>query len=392
MRPEGTAAIMRAAVRAGMAASGRAVRAAYLGPMFRYERPQRGRYRQFTQCGVELLGDPSVEADAEAIAAALDFLREAGVPPSGSRLELQLNSLGDDESRRSHAAALTAYLERHRSELSAESVARLNRGSCLRVLDSKHPGDQAVAVSAPRTLDHLSAASGARHARLEALLERLGVDCVVPTPSLVRGLDYYKECVFEAVLRPTELGEGPCGDGSAGDWAGAAPAADAEAAGLAASRVGTVLAGGRYDGLTQRFGAPSLPGIGWAAGADRVALLGGTRANVHEWRPSVAVLVLGDGEAQGSAACGAAAVARQALKAAGAAAGSSVSLQAGTGTKVGARLAAAARAGATHAIIVGEDEVREGSIVVRHLASRAQQRVETTAAAIGAALLHVGSQ
>ncbi|KAA0163205.1 hypothetical protein FNF28_04355 [Cafeteria roenbergensis] len=392
MRPEGTAAIMRAAVRAGMAASGRAVRAAYLGPMFRYERPQRGRYRQFTQCGVELLGDPSVEADAEAIAAALDFLREAGVPPSGSRLELQLNSLGDDESRRSHAAALTAYLERHRSELSAESVARLNRGSCLRVLDSKHPGDQAVAASAPRTLDHLSAASGARHARLEALLERLGVDCVVPAPSLVRGLDYYKECVFEAVLRPTELGEGPCGDGSAGDWAGAAPAADAEAAGLAASRVGTVLAGGRYDGLTQRFGAPSLPGIGWAAGADRVALLGGTRANVHQWRPSVAVLVLGDGEAQGSAACGAAAVARQALKAAGAAAGSSVSLQAGTGTKVGARLAAAARAGATHAIIVGEDEVREGSIVVRHLASRAQQRVETTAAAIGAALLHVGSQ
>lgn len=123
-----------------------------------------------------------------------------------------------------------------------------------------------------------------------------------------------------------------------------------------------------------------------------MALLGGTRANVHQWRPSVAVLVLGDGEAQGSAACGAAAVARQALKAAGAAAGSSVSLQAGTGTKVGARLAAAARAGATHAIIVGEDEVREGSIVVRHLASRAQQRVETTAAAIGAALLHVGSQ
>lgn len=352
--------------------------------MFRYERPQRGRYRQFTQCGVELLGDPSVEADAEVIVAALDFLREAGIPPKGSRLELQLNSLGDDESRLNHAAALTAYLEQHRSELSEESVARLDRGSCLRVLDSKHPSDEAVAASAPRTLDHLSAASTARHCRLEGLLERLGVDCAVASPSLVRGLDYYKECVFEAVLRPVEQAQAGAGGVDAG--------AEAEAVGLAASRVGTVLAGGRYDGLTQRFGAPGLPGIGWAAGADRVALLRGTRPSAAEWRPTVAVLVLGDGDLQGRAACVAAAAARHALRNGGAAVGSSVALQAGTGAKVGARLAAAARAGATHAIIVGEDEVKEGSVVVRHLTSRAQQQVEPTATAIEAALRRVGAE
>lgn len=393
-RPHPHAAIMRAAVRAGVAAPGRVTRAAYLGPMFRYERPQRGRYRQFTQCGVELLGDPSVEADAEVIVAALDFLREAGIPPTGSSLELQLNSLGDDESRQSHAAALTAYLEQHRGELSEESVARLDRGACLRVLDSKHPGDEAVAAGAPRTLDHLSPASAARHSRLEGLLEQLGVDCAVATPSLVRGLDYYKECVFEAVLRPTESGQAHAGgEGEGGSATGTVAAAEAEAAaGLAASRVGTVLAGGRYDGLTKRFGAPGLPGVGWAAGADRVALLRMAAPSTAEWRPVVAVLVLGVGELQGRVACQAAAAARKAMRCGGAAAGSSVALQAGTGSKVGARLAAAARAGATHAIIVGEDEVAEGSVVVRHLASRAQERVKPSAAALEAALRFIGAE
>lgn len=239
------AGIVRAAVQQGRTSD---TQAAYWGPMFRYERPQRGRYRQFLQCGVEAIGHAAAsgpESDADVLGAAWAFLRGLGWHERGVVPTVLLNSLGDHASRAAYRTALAAFLHGHQGELSKLSQDRLARGAVLRVLDSKAPEDQPVVAAAPKAVDHLGKHSSSRFLRLQRLLQALDIP-VKLDPRLVRGLDYYCETVFEIVVESINH-----------------PSTETDGTG----QLGTVLAGGRYDGIL----GSSLPGIGWAAGVDRLA-------------------------------------------------------------------------------------------------------------------------
>lgn len=226
----------------------------YSGPMFRRERPQAGRYRQFLQFGVELVGSDSVAADAEVIHLAAQSLRRMGLL---QYVRLELNTLGDPESRAAYVAALTAFLQNHAAALSPDSQQRLARGSVLRILDSKEAQDQALlrgegatAASGPAPLlsQFLSPASAARFAELQQSLRDGGVAFTL-NPFLVRGLDYYSHACFEFVLDLPKVQARV----KALKKKGAAAAVPAQS---------TVLAGGRYDGLFPTLGGPNVPAIG----------------------------------------------------------------------------------------------------------------------------------
>jgi histidyl-tRNA synthetase len=236
LRPEGTAGVIRAMITGGLTQQlpGRFF---YHGPMFRYERPQKGRLRQFHQIGIELVGAPEPMADVEVIACGADILAELGVL-AATRLEL--NTLGDLPSRASYREALVAYFDRHRARLSEDSLRRLERNP-LRILDSKDAGDREVVAGAPLMADFLNEPSRRFYAEVREGLAAVGI-AFVESPRLVRGLDYYTHTAFE--FTTTELGS-----------------------------QGAVLAGGRYDGLMRSMGGPDLPGVGWAAGVERLALL-----------------------------------------------------------------------------------------------------------------------
>jgi histidyl-tRNA synthetase len=236
LRPENTASIVRAVVSCGLLQD-LPVKFFYYGPMFRYERPQKGRLRQFHQIGIEIIGAPEPEADIEAIAIGRHVLEELGV---ADRTELLLNSLGNAASRAAYREALVAFLRGHEHRLSPESRLRLERNP-LRILDSKDLGDREVLEGAPLFSDYLDADSRAFFLRVREGLEALGIPYRIE-PKLVRGLDYYTHTAFEFVTG--ELGA-----------------------------QGAVLAGGRYDGLMQQMGGPDVAGIGWAAGVERLAML-----------------------------------------------------------------------------------------------------------------------
>jgi len=235
LRPEGTASVVRAAIQHGLLNQG-PQRLWYAGPMFRYERPQAGRQRQFHQIGVELLGTADAESDAEAIAVAWDLLAELGV----GGLQLELNSLGTPEDRVRYRAELVAWLEAHREQLDPDSQQRIATNP-LRVLDSKNPGTQELLAGAPTLADALAGESHERFARVRLALEALEIPFVL-NPRLVRGLDYYSHTAFE--ITSNQLG--------------------AQA---------TVCGGGRYDGLVQQLGGPPTPAVGWALGLERLVLL-----------------------------------------------------------------------------------------------------------------------
>ncbi len=236
LRPEGTAGICRALVTNGLTQS-LPQRVFYAGPMFRYERPQKGRYRQFHQIGAELIGPAEPLADAETIALGRDILAALGLT---GHTRLELNTLGDAESRHAWREALVAHFARHRDALSTESQARLERNP-LRILDSKDERDRALVADAPTVHAHLTGAARAFWDRLREHLATLDV-AFVENPNIVRGLDYYSHTAFEFTT----------------DALGAQ---------------GTVLAGGRYDGLIAEIGGPPTPAIGWAAGIERLSLL-----------------------------------------------------------------------------------------------------------------------
>ena len=236
LRPENTAGICRALVSNGLTQS-LPQKVFYAGPMFRYERPQKGRYRQFHQIGAELIGVPEPLADAEVIALGWHTLTDLGVARD---TVLEINTLGDRESRDAYRAALVAYFSAHRDALSEDSRNRLERNP-LRILDSKDAGDRALVAGAPTILPHLTEAAASFYATLKAHLSRFAVP-FVENPRIVRGLDYYNHTAFEFVT--TALGA-----------------------------QGTVMAGGRYDGLVEEMGGPPTPGVGWAAGVERLALL-----------------------------------------------------------------------------------------------------------------------
>src|SRR5690606_9991173 len=236
LRPEGTAGCVRAAEEHGLLFN-QTQKLWYAGPMFRHERPQKGRYRQFHQIGVECFGMPGPDIDAELIIMTARLWKRLGLL---SHLELQINTLGNSEDRKRYKADLVAYLQERLDRLDEDSRRRLNTNP-LRVLDSKDPGTQALLENAPSLLDYLDEDSRRHFERLLGLLDGAGVAYRV-NPRLVRGLDYYGKTVFEWVT--TNLGA-----------------------------QGTVCAGGRYDGLVEQLGGKSTPGVGFAMGMERLVLL-----------------------------------------------------------------------------------------------------------------------
>ncbi|TAF82328.1 MAG: histidine--tRNA ligase [Curvibacter sp.] len=232
LRPENTAGVVRAAVEHSMLYNG-PKRLYYMGPMFRHERPQRGRYRQFHQIGAEALGFGGPEIDAEAILMAHTLWKELGL----MGIELQINSLGQPEERNLHRGALIRHFESHLDLLDEEAKRRLHLNP-LRLLDSKNPAMQGVIESAPRLIDFLGDASKAHLETVKRILDSHGVPYTI-NPRLVRGMDYYNLTVFEFVT--TKLGS-----------------------------QGTVCAGGRYDYLIEQIGGKPAPAVGWAMGVERV--------------------------------------------------------------------------------------------------------------------------
>ena len=235
LRPEGTAPICRAYLEHGMHKLAQPVKLSYLGPFFRHERPQAGRYRQFHQLGAEAIGTDSPLADAEAIMLLSDLLGELGVPG----VELRLGSLGSLEARRAYLEELKAHLHAHEGELSDDVRERIDINP-LRAFDSDHEGTRDVMASAPTIVGALEGEDAAHFAEVRTLLDAAGIAYVVD-PTLVRGLDYYTRTIFSFVC--DALG--------------------------AQSEIG---GGGRYDGLIEQLGGPATPAVGWAAGIERILL------------------------------------------------------------------------------------------------------------------------
>ena len=232
LRPEATAGVVRAVVEHSMLYEG-GKRLYYMGPMFRHERPQRGRYRQFHQVGAEALGFAGPEVDAELILLADSLWRSLGLKD----VRLELNSLGQPQERKAHRAALIEYLEQHADVLDEEARRRLHTNP-LRILDTKNPTMQALVQAAPRLIDYLQGESLAHFQQVQAILAANGVEWTV-NPRLVRGMDYYNRTVFEFVT--DQLGS-----------------------------QGTICGGGRYDYLIEQIGGKPAPAVGWALGVERV--------------------------------------------------------------------------------------------------------------------------
>lgn len=256
LRPEGTAGVVRAFVSEGLAQH-LPLKLYYYGPMFRYERPQKGRYRQFHQLGVESLGLESPLADIECLDLAWSLLKELQL---ASRCELEINTLGDIESRSAYREALVQYLTPFKNQLSADSQIRFEKNP-MRILDSKDENDKKIVADAPLMQNYLNENSKKFFAEVLAGLEKLGIPYKI-NPQLVRGLDYYCHSVFE--FTTTELG--------------------AQSA---------ILSGGRYDGLVEMLGGPKTAGVGWAAGVDRLAELCATTLQ-NKVKAPVCFAALGD--------------------------------------------------------------------------------------------------
>ena len=323
LRPENTAGVIRSVISNGLAQSV-PLKFFYSGPMFRYERPQKGRFRQFHQIGVELIGVAQPQADIEVIALGCRILDALGI---GERVELELNTLGDPASRASYRQALVTYFSARVAELSEDSRRRLERNP-LRIFDSKEETDQRVARDAPPFADYLNAESRDFFDQVRTGLGRLGIYNRV-NPRLVRGLDYYTHTAFEFVT---------------GD--------------LGAQ--GTVMGGGRYDGLAELMGGPALPGVGWAAGIERLAML--TAAPPPPRRP-VAVVPIGE------AAEGAALTLAEVLRNSGCPVDLSYS------GNVARRMRRANHINARIAVLIGEDEIARNVVTLRDLDSGEQNEV-----------------
>jgi histidyl-tRNA synthetase len=321
LRPEYTAGIARAFI-SGSLGQQLPIKLFASGPMFRYERPQKGRLRQFHQIDVEVLGATEPLADVEVIALGARILAELGV---AGQVALELNSLGDPASRRAYRDELVGYLARYRDDLSEDSRDRLERNP-LRILDSKDPRDREILTGAPSLADSLNTESQAFFAEVRAGLDALGIAYRI-NPALVRGLDYYTHTAFE--FTTTALGA-----------------------------QGAVLAGGRYDGLVATMGGPDTPGIGWAAGVERLAML--LEKTPAAARP-IAVVPIGE-----STTLPALQLAEE-LRAAG------HHVELGFRGKVGQRLKRAAQQSARYAILLGEDELAAGKVTLRDL-DRGEQR------------------
>ncbi|ACO80164.1 histidyl-tRNA synthetase [Azotobacter vinelandii CA] len=332
LRPEGTASCVRAVLEHGISGGGQVQKLWYVGPMFRHERPQKGRYRQFHQIGVEVFNLPGPDIDAELIVLTwrlwgLLGLREA--------VTLELNSLGSSEARARYREALVEYLSARFERLDEDSQRRLSSNP-LRILDSKNPETQALLVDAPKLADYLDEDSRQHFEGLKARLDVAGIPYVI-NPKLVRGLDYYGKTVFEWVT----------------DKLGAQ---------------GTVCAGGRYDGLVEQLGGKPTPAVGFAMGVERLVLLLETLERVPaELSRQVDVYFCAFGEAAELAALGLAERLRDALP------GLRLAVNAGAGS-FKSQLKKADKSGALYALVLGEDELAGRIVGLKSLRAEGEQQ------------------
>ena len=323
LRPEFTAGIARAVLSNGLTQS-TPLKFFAAGPVFRYERPQKGRYRQFHQINAELIGAAQPQADIEVIAMGAAILDELGVLKS---CRLELNTLGDTVSRTAYRAALVEYFSAHLDKLSDESRDRLGRNP-LRILDSKDEGDKALVANAPSFSDYLNDESKAFFETVKRGLDALGIAYEL-NPRLVRGLDYYCHTAFEFIT--TELGA-----------------------------QGTVLGGGRYDGLMGMMGGPEIPAVGWAGGIERLAML------IAEPKgPARPIAVIPIGEA----------AELEALKLTQRLRGAGHVVDLGYGGNAGKRMKRANKIEARVALVLGEDELARGAVTFRDLDAGSQEEV-----------------
>ena len=328
LRPEGTAPVIRAVLEHGLDRGPLPIKLAYVSPMFRQERPQKGRYRQFFQIGIEAIGTDAPTIDAEVIEIGVRYLREAGVRPT-----LLLNSIGhlDGSCRLGYLDALKRFLADHVEDLAEEDRGRLTTNP-LRTFDSKNEKTQKVLSAAPVITDHLCDACGDHFQDVRTLLDEIGVDYTLD-PTLVRGLDYYTRTAFEFIAG--ELG--------------------------AQNAVG---GGGRYDGLAESLGGRRLPGIGFALGLDRIVLARGGSTEPAATPIDVYVVSLGD-EAQ-----------REAFKVATRLRSASIGVELDhVGRAMKGQMKDAARSGARWALILGDDELRDASAALKDLTTGEQQNV-----------------
>lgn len=324
LRPENTAGVVRAYIEHHLHAQGGAQRFWYTGPMFRYERPQKGRYRQFHQLGVEVLGSRDPRADAEVIVVATDLLKTLGL----KTLSLDLNSVGNPADRSQYREALIQYFTPYKDELDADSQDRLTRNP-LRILDSKHDRTQAIAQDAPSILDYLGDESKQHFDRVQELLTDLGIAYRL-NPRLVRGLDYYTHTAFEIIS--DDLG--------------------AQA---------TVCGGGRYDGLVTELGGPDTPAVGWAIGMERLILLLQTAA-----APELDFYLVSKGDRAEAQALKLA----QMLRSHGFSAELDLS-----GSAFGKQFKRADRSGAAACLVIGDAEADAETVNLKWLASGEQQTI-----------------
>jgi len=328
LRPEATAGIVRACITNGLLHNQRQ-KVWCMGPMFRYERPQKGRYRQFHQIDVEALGYAGPDVDAELIMMSARLWRRLGL----GGLSLNLNSLGTPESRKGYRAELVAYFQRHEAALDEDSRRRLG-GNPLRILDSKNPAMREVVAGAPLITDHLDDESAAHFATLRARLDDAGIAYVV-NPRLVRGLDYYSRTVFEWIT--TDLGS-----------------QDA------------VCSGGRYDGLVAQLGGEPTPAIGWALGEERIVELLRLQGRAGDGAAPHVYLALA-GAAAEAAGLKLAESLRDAVP------GLRIETHCGGGS-FKSQLKRADRSGAGHAVILGDDEVAQQLATLKPLREESGQR------------------
>ena len=326
LRPEGTAGVVRAVLQNGLLYAA-PLRLWYCGPMFRRERPQKGRTRQFHQVGVEVFGAPGPDIDAELLLLCQHLWSALGI----SGLRLELNSLGSAPERQKYRDVLHDYFQSSRSHLDEDSVRRLERNP-MRILDSKNPAMADIIAAAPALTEYLGTESSEHFARLREYLDVLGVSYVL-NPRLVRGLDYYSHTVFEWIS----------------DQLGAQ---------------GTVCAGGRYDGLVELQGGKPWPGIGFAMGQERLVELMQQDSEIPAVIPHIYVVMVGDKTT--SAGLKLADTLRRASPAL------RVQLNLGGGS-FKAQFKRADRSGAELALILGEDELEKGIVSIKPLRTEAEQ-------------------
>ena len=330
LRPEGTAGCVRAAIEHGWIYNNEQ-RLWYMGPMFRHERPQKGRYRQFHQAGVEVFGIATPEIDAELIILTARLWKALGID---QHVSLQLNSIGSLEARANYRSALVVFLENHQDLMSEEEKERLVKNP-LRILDTKNQALQDVLDSAPKLLDYLDDESREHFAQLCGLLDAVGIQYEI-NPKLVRGLDYYNKTVFE--------------------WVTSALGAQ-----------GTVCGGGRYDGLVEQLGGHATSGVGFAMGLERLVLLVQEVNKSIPVKSAVDIYVVYQGEGTTLAAFQLAEKLRSELP------HLSTMLHC-SGGNFKKQFRRADKSGATLALVLGESEVQNNQVVVKHLLGTAEQQ------------------